>query len=287
METIIDIYNKLLVFNNSKINYEFDKDGTIWFKFMNIADILGYKSRKDALRDNVDKENKRKLTEIINIKKSYEQPDTIYINETGLYTLLIKSKMKVAVKFQLWLVKDALPNLRKYGKYKVSEKIKKKLDELNNKIKILENDNIKLKKNMTKRKYPTGNHIYVIEDEGLYKIGNTKDLNKRLQTYNTGKANKAEYKYYKKTNCAKEIETCMKAILNKYIYKSKKEFYNCSLNKIIKSIKKCLDIEEECIKCKDIKIQLGGSISNNIIDKLIIEYIDEYNNIIFNNNKLI
>jgi hypothetical protein len=37
---------------------------------MNIADILGYKSRKDALRDNVDKENKRKLTEIINTQKS-------------------------------------------------------------------------------------------------------------------------------------------------------------------------------------------------------------------------
>ena len=59
METIIDIYNKLLIFNNSKINYEFDNDGIIWFKFINIADILGYKSRKDALRDNVDKENKK------------------------------------------------------------------------------------------------------------------------------------------------------------------------------------------------------------------------------------
>lgn len=47
-----------------------------------------------------------------------------------------------------------------------------------------------------------------------------------VSTYNTGKANKAEYSYYKKTECAKEIEECMKSLLNK-------EFYNCSLNKIL------------------------------------------------------
>ena len=279
MDTIIDIYNKLLIFNDNKINYEFDNNGIIWFKFMSIATILGYKSRKDALRDNVDKENKKKLIDIKHDKKSYEQPDTVYINETGLYTLLIKSRMKIAVKFQLWLVKEALPNLRKYGKYEIDKKIKKKLDNLNKKIKILEINNKKLKKNLTKKKYPNGYHIYVIEDDGLFKIGYAKDLNNRLKVYNTGKANKAEYVYYKKTNCAKEIEICLKALLNKYIYKSNKEFYDCSLNTIIKAIKKCLNIEEKCIKCKDIKQQEGGAFNNtnNILNTLINEYIKEYN----------
>ena len=71
---------------------------------------------------------------------------------------------------------------------------------------------------MTKNKYPKGMHFYVLKDEGMYKIGYTKDLTKRLATYNTGNANKASYTYYKKTDCAKEIEECMKALLNEYIY---------------------------------------------------------------------
>ena len=41
---------------------------------------------------------------------------------------------------------------------------------------------------------------------------------------------------------AKEIEECMKALLNEYIYKSDKEFYNCSLNKILKEVRKCFKL---------------------------------------------
>ena len=67
---------------------------------------------------------------------------------------------------------------------------------------------------MTKNKYPKGMHFYVIKDDGKYKIGYTGDLTKRLATYNTGKANKSIYSYYKKTECAEEIEECMKALLN-------------------------------------------------------------------------
>jgi len=123
----------------------------------------------------------------------------------------------------------------------------------------------------------------VIEDEKLYKIGYTKDLTKRLSTYNTGKANKAEYAYYKKSDCAKQIEECMKALLNKYIYKSNKEFYKCPLNKIIKEVKKCVDIENNCNKCSDIKNnmeQVGGK--NYIIEELLKEIKNEYNSIIAN-----
>ena len=247
METLIDIYNKILKFNNNEINYEYDRDGNIWFKFKCITDILEYKNRKDTLRDKIENSDKIKLKDLRKIKKD-EQQDTIYINETGLYTLLIKSKMKKAIKFQLWLVKEALPNLRKYGKYEVDKKTQKKLDKLNNKIKSLEIDNKKLKNNLTKSKYPIGEHVYILEDDGLYKIGSTKNLNKRLNVYNTGRANKCEYKYYKKTKCAKEIEICMKSVLNKYIYKSKKEFYKCNLTTITNAINQCLKIEKQRIK---------------------------------------
>ena len=135
---------------------------------------------------------------------------------------------------------------------------------------IIYNSNL-MENNLTKNKFPNGQHIYVIEDEGLYKIGYTDDLKKRLNIYNTGRANKVDYSYYKKTKCAKEIESCLKAMLNKYIYKAKKEFYNCSLDKIIKSISKCLKIKKDCNDCKKIKEQSGGE---NIINKLI-DYYDQ------------
>ena len=105
--------------------------------------------------------------------------------------------MKKAKEFQLWLINDVLPNLRKYGKYEVNKKLKQKL---NKKIKLLEKNkdslekqNNILKKNMTKNKYPKGMYIYILEDDKLYKKGYTKDLQKRINNYNDGKAKKTEY----------------------------------------------------------------------------------------------
>ena len=254
MNTIIDLYNKLLVYNKNNISFIIDKSNIIWFKLADITNILKYKSRKDVIRDMIDKKYRKSLRNIdTNQEVDRTKPDTIYITESGLYKLVIKSRMKIAEQFQEWLVEDALPKLRQYGKYEVDEKTKTKLKKLNHKISLLTKSNKKLKQNMTKNKYPKGMHFYVLKDDSMYKIGYTKDLTKRLATYNTGKENKASYSYYKKTDCAKEIEECMKALLNEYIYKSNKEFYNCSLNKILKEVRKCFKLEKTCKDCKDIQ----------------------------------
>ena len=172
-----------------------------------------------------------------------------------------------------------MPKLRQYGKYEVDIKTKTKIKNLNHKISLLTKSNTKLKQNMTKNKYPKGMHFYVLKDEDMYKIGYTKDLTKRLATYNTGNANKASYTYYKKTDCAKEIEECMKALLNEYIYKSDKEFYNCSLKKILTEVRKCFKLEKTCKECKD--IQTGGGVNNenNIIMSLLNVYTNKYNDV--------
>jgi len=229
--------------------------------------LLNYKSKKDALRDNISKENKKKLKDIKLIFKNNDHQNTIYINETGLYIFLISSRMKKAKEFQLWLINDVLPNIKKY---EVNKKLK--LKNLNKKIKLLEKQNETLRKNMTINKYPKGMYIYILEDEKLYKIGYTNDLQKRITNYNIGKA---DYKYYRKTKCAIEIEKCMKSILNKYIYKSNKEFYDCKLDKIINALGKCLNIEKKCTKCNDIITQVGGT---NITEILIDKYKNKYNN---------
>ena len=284
MDTIIDLFNNTLIYNSNKIDFLIDIENNIWFKFISISKLLNYKSNKDALRDLVNKENKKLLKKIKVLTKIKDHPNTVFINEKGIYSFLIKSRMKNAKDFQLWLINEVLPNLRKYGKYELNKKIKLKLKNLNKKIKILEKNNKILKTNMTKHKYPRGTHVYIIEDDNKYKIGYTDDLEKRLQTYNTGKADKLNYVYYKKTKCGKEIEICLKAMLNKYIYKSNKEFYNCNLDIIIKKILKCIKIEKDCNSCKNIKNnkQQGGG-DNNIIDNVIDNYkkkYEYYNNLI-------
>ena len=283
MNVIIDIYNKTLSYNNNDIHYEMDKEGNIWFKFLSIVKLLEYKSSKDILKYKVDIHHRKKLKNIRNLHNKNEQPHTVYINEEGLFSLLLKSKMKKAVEFQKWLITDALPKLRKYGKYEVDKKTKEKIHNLNLQIKILKHN---LSKN---KKYPEGYHVYIIEDDKKYKIGYTKNLKRRLEVYNTGRANKAEYAYYKKTKCAREIETCMKAKLSEYLYKSNKEFYDCNIKKIKSVIKKCLNIENKFKKCSDINkniIQSGGEINNVVTPNTeIINYF--INNFQDKKNKLL
>ena len=229
----------------------------------------------------IDKKYRKALRDIETIQEiDRTQPNTIYITENGLYKLLIKSKMKMAEKFQEWLVEDVLPKLRQHGKYELDAKTQSKIKELNKKILLLTKSNKKLKQNMVKNKYPKGMHFYVLKDDGMYKIGYCKDLTKRLATYNTGKANKAIYSYYKKTDCAKEIEECMKAILNEFIYKSNKEFYNCSLSRILKDVRKCFKLEKNCTDCKNIQKGGGENNNNNIILSLLNDYENKYNKII-------
>ena len=69
----IDIFNNTLIYNNNKINILLDIDNNIWFKFSNISNLLNYKNRKIALKDNVSKENKRRLKEIKMLFKINEQ----------------------------------------------------------------------------------------------------------------------------------------------------------------------------------------------------------------------
>ena len=276
MDSIIDIFNNQLIYNKNKINYVIDIENNIWFKFLSIAKLLKYKSSKDALRDLVNRDNKLLLKNIKLLIKVKEHPNTVYINEKGIYNFLMKSRMTSAKEFQYWLINDVLPNLRKYGKYEMNKKIKQKLKNLNKKIIKLEKDNIKLKKDMTKNKYPKGTHIYIIEDNMKYKIGYTDNLQKRLQVYNTGKSDKVEYAYYKKSKCGKEVETCLKSMLNKYLYKKNKEFYDCDIDIIIKKILTCTKYEKKCINNN---VQNGGSINSinsNIIDDIINYYKTKY-----------
>lgn len=86
-----------------------------WWIGKEIAKALGYGNTRQALATNVDKEDKGvHLLDTLGGKQSL----TI-INESGLYSLILSSKLPTAKKFKRWITSEVLPALRKTGKYEI------------------------------------------------------------------------------------------------------------------------------------------------------------------------
>ena len=90
-------------------------DGEPWFVGKDVADILEYTNTAKAIRDHVDDEDK--LTERIVL--SGQNREVIFINESGLYSLILSSKMPNAKKFKHWVTSEVLPAIRKTGSYQM------------------------------------------------------------------------------------------------------------------------------------------------------------------------
>lgn len=88
-----------------------------WFVGKDVAEILGYKNTKDALTKHVDDEDKLGSQ----IATSGQNRNMTIINESGLYCLVLSSKLPSAKKFKRWVTSEVLPALRKTGQYQVKE----------------------------------------------------------------------------------------------------------------------------------------------------------------------
>ena len=81
---------------------------------------MGYKRPNDSVAQHVDSEDKLKLSDIkgtLNYSSLNIQPHTTYINESGLYSLILRSKLEGAKQFKRWVTKEVLPSIRKNGTY--------------------------------------------------------------------------------------------------------------------------------------------------------------------------
>lgn len=111
--------NDLTTFSNPEFGQvrTVEIDGTPWLVGKDVAAALGYKNHKDALDRHVDAEDKRQSDEVvIHDPMGREQHPTI-INESGLYSLILSSKMPKAKAFKHWVTGEVLPALRKNGVY--------------------------------------------------------------------------------------------------------------------------------------------------------------------------
>lgn len=111
--------NDLTTFSNPEFGQvrTVESDGTPWLVGKDVAVALGYKNTKDALDRHVDAEDKRQSDEVvIHDPMGREQHPTI-INESGLYSLILSSKMPKAKAFKRWVTSEVLPAIRKTGAY--------------------------------------------------------------------------------------------------------------------------------------------------------------------------
>lgn len=101
----------------------FDENGEIWFVGKDVAVALGYAVAHKAITAHVDEEDRKK----VDIRGGQNAPlgndnlksATWLINESGLYSLILSSKLPAAKAFKRWVTSEVLPSIRKTGKYEI------------------------------------------------------------------------------------------------------------------------------------------------------------------------
>lgn len=109
---------KLQVFNNAEFGSVHTTiiGGEPFFVGKDVAEILGYSNPQKALRDHVDEEDKT-LNESFTVNGTM----VILINESGLYSLILRSRLPKAMQFKRWVTSEVLPSIRKYGIYAMED----------------------------------------------------------------------------------------------------------------------------------------------------------------------
>lgn len=132
--------NEIQTFTNEEFGSlrTIEIDGMIWFVGKDVAIALGYKNTKDALRKHVDPVDRRVVqrSQIATFENHLPKeafpmdfvPAEIpvrgltFINESGLYSLILSSKLPKAKEFKHWVTSEVLPLIRKTGQYTLIDK---------------------------------------------------------------------------------------------------------------------------------------------------------------------
>ena len=112
--------NQIQIFQNQEfgaIRTMSNEQGDVLFCAKDVALALGYKNPTKAARIHVDEED-RCMSEMDTLQRGLQS--TIFINESGLYSLILSSKLESARRFKHWVTSEVLPSIRKNGGYMVA-----------------------------------------------------------------------------------------------------------------------------------------------------------------------
>ena len=111
--------NQIQIFENQEfgtIRTMSNEQGEVMFCAKDVAEALGYKLTRKAVLDHVDKDDVLKRNLIDSLGR---QQQAVFINESGLYALILSSKLDSAKRFKHWVTSEVLPSIRKQGGYMV------------------------------------------------------------------------------------------------------------------------------------------------------------------------
>ena len=246
--------------------------GTIenpYFCGKDVCDVLGYKDSKDALKKFTEEEDKFHLEDLMveshhtlggancppqrvvesdhtlgKNQYSFREGQIIYINETGLYSLILSSKAPFAKEFRKLVCKIILPSIRRYGSYQAEARLSETMAQLA--IRDKSNEELKeqlikaerkairvnkfmrrvsIKENKLEWIYIATTQLYA--QERLFKIGSTTRLSSRIGGYNTGRPREDNYYYCWVIKCynAKDIDYHIQRLLSDFKHREKAELY--------------------------------------------------------------
>lgn len=111
--------NDLQIFSNPEFGRvrTVELDGQPWLVGKDVAEALGYKNTKDALERHIDDEDKRQNDGVVIHDSIGREQHPVIINESGLYSLILSSKMPKAKAFKHWVTSEVLPAIRRDGVY--------------------------------------------------------------------------------------------------------------------------------------------------------------------------
>lgn len=157
-----------------------DVEKKVWFQANGIAKVLGHKDQRRIIYHHVSSYNKARFSKIsqqsiIKVPRNW-QLSTIFITEPGIYELVLKSRKREAVAFKAWVTSDLLPSMRdKFGLGVISQYLNTPgpIDVAQHTVP------------------PSLGYVYVasvksLHEYGMYKIGSSSDVDRRMSELNTG-----------------------------------------------------------------------------------------------------
>ena len=104
---------QLFDFKGNQVRILSDEKGEPWFVAKDVCNVLGYANASKAINDHVDPEDKLNNESL----SSLGQRGGWLVNESGLYSLVLSSKLPTAKEFRRWVTHEVLPSIRKHGGY--------------------------------------------------------------------------------------------------------------------------------------------------------------------------
>lgn len=123
-KNMLNMLDNVIKYGDSEIMY-IKYDDEVWFHGNQLSNMLKYKIAKDAIHHHVDDSDKKKYSAFFTgvnstpVNKSIRS-STYFINQLGVYSLIMRSSLPSAIQFKEWLFKEVLPSIKDTGKYNIN-----------------------------------------------------------------------------------------------------------------------------------------------------------------------